>query len=152
MKTISLDCSGEFCGIVTWIDGKYFSHELLTFPKKNSRGRKYIQLLAKLILLDPDEILYEQPIWMHGERYKVLSGMETIIEMYAASMEIPCKSIHNMTLKKAFAGNGKANKEQMRNLANAIGKSFGFQTESFDVADAFAVGYILIERKQNEKM
>lgn len=148
MKTISLDVSGEFCGIVTWIDGKYFSQELLTFPKKNGRGRKYLQLLAKLRLLSPDEILYEQPIWMHGERYKVLSGMETIIEMYAASQDIETKSIHNMTLKKKFTGSGRAQKEDMLRIANYIGKEMGFNTDSFDVADAFAVGYILINRKE----
>lgn len=150
MKTISLDVSGEYCGIVVWIDGKYSSHELLTFPKKNNRGRKYIQLLAKLRLLDPDEILYEQPIWAHGERKKVMAGMETIIEMYAASMEIPLRSIHNMTLKKEYTGLGNISKECMLAIANLDGRKIGFHTESYDVADAFAVGYILINKKKEK--
>lgn len=149
MKTISLDVSGTNCGIVTWIDGKYFSSELMTFPKKNSRGRKYAQLLAKLRLLNPDEILYEAPAYAPGPAKKILAGMETIIELYAASMEIEAVSIHNMTLKKAFAGHGNASKEQMLDRANYIGKESGFYTIYFDVADAFAVGYVLLnDRKE----
>jgi Holliday junction resolvasome RuvABC endonuclease subunit len=95
-------------------------------------------------------ILYEKPIWMHGENFKVLSGMETVIELYAASMEIEIRSIHNMTLKKQFTGKGNASKELMLNRANFIGKEMGFHTDSFDVADAFAVGYELLKEIRKE--
>lgn len=52
---------------------------------------------------------------------KLYFNMQGIVEMFAAQLRIIEEKVHPSTLKKAFAGNGRATKEDIGREAEAIG-------------------------------
>lgn len=76
-------------------------------------------------------------------------GLLMLVEMYSAGFGIPIFEVHNSTLKKAFAGHGRAEKEEMCARAMALGWKGGVEGTALfhDEVDAIA----LLETQLREK-
>ena len=92
------------------------------------------------------EVVYEQV----GADMRNLAANETtyamlgIVRMFCAGANIPISSIHNSTLKKEFAGTGRADKLAMCDTAHRLGWKGGRAGTDMDhdACDAVALIYI----------
>lgn len=92
------------------------------------------------------EVVYEQV----GADMRNLPANETtyamlgVVRMFCAGAMIPISSIHNSTLKKEFADNGRADKHDMCRTAHRLGWRGGRPgtDQDHDACDAVALIYI----------
>lgn len=91
----------------------------------------------------PKLIVFEKPVlgqMAGGGAGGKLIGLANETEVLAYQYKIQCSCIHNGTLKKAFAGSGKATKDDMVAKARAM----GFHVKTHDEADACAVWWFAV--------
>ena len=91
--------------------------------------------------LEPDIITslveFERTQHMTGNAIAVHGGLTAVIQMFAAKRGVPCVAVHNATLKKHIAGNGRASKAE---VAECVRQSYPHQAiTSSDQSDALAV-------------
>ncbi len=140
MKILTLDC-GTHTG---WAfgDGKVIESGVQAFDLKRgeSPGMRYIRFNAflreLLDLLEPEVVVYEMAHHRGGAATELMAGMTTRILEACAARKIDHSSVHSMTLKKAVAGSGRAEKHDMIMAANNY---FGLSIIDDNQADAVCI-------------
>ena len=79
-----------------------------------------------------------------GETYK---GLLAITKMYASGMDIPVHGVHPATLKKAFTGHGRAEKEDMCRMAHKYGWKGGSKDTALHHDEADAIALVITQLK-----
>lgn len=86
-----------------------------------------------------------------GDHHQLYHGLLMVLSMYAAGFGgIPCIGIHPGTLKVAFAGHGRAEKEDMCRAARELGWQGGTEgtDRCHDEADAIALVATQLRERQ----
>ena len=121
-----------------------------------NRGIKFYNFLLSLGHFD--KIFYEKVQFTNnfrsgdgGELYK---GLLMLVNMYGASFGVEPIGIHPGTLKKAFTGNGRAEKEEMCAIAHSLGWKGGARGTKLmnDEADAIALLVTQVREKYGIKL
>lgn len=145
MKLLTLDTAPTSVG---WAAGETSARPTFgtkTFPscgKKCGRlSRAYGDwLYDKIMSVEPDLVLYEQPLLFPGARMKPIDHFKTLgmgwkTEDVCEAVRVDCDWVPVATLKKHFTGNGRAGKPEMVNAARQL----GYRVRNGDEADAIAV-------------
>ena len=107
----------------------------------DSPGMRYLAFRAWLSRIGdqtlPDLIVYEQNFRRGGAATEIAAGFSTRVQEWCAEHGVECTSVNVSTLKKQYAGHGRADKEV---LAQKMGERWGrADLEAGDEADALAV-------------
>jgi Holliday junction resolvasome RuvABC endonuclease subunit len=99
----------------------------------------------------PDEIFYEhvQGFQTSQKAVELYFGLLAILKMFATATGIKIIGVHPSTVKKCFAGNGRADKKQMCEKAIELGWKNGMAgtDRNNDEADAIAVMFTVMEQR-----
>lgn len=150
LRYLGLDI-GRRTGWALAEDGKIIGSGVRDFSVKDSehigkRGIKFYNFL--LTFGHVDEICYEKVQFTGnrktsdgGELYK---GFLMLVNMYAAGYGIPTFGTHPSTLKKAFAGHGRAEKETMCQIAREAGWMGGVEGTQVNHDEADAIALLIV--------
>ena len=121
MNILALDC-GTKTGWASIADGRIESGvQDFSLKRGESKGIRFLRfntwLDSMVKLTYPQVVVYELAHFRGGHATEILVGMTTRIEEFCESNNIEYSSIHSMTLKKFATGKGRANKEDMINVA-----------------------------------
>jgi len=110
----------------------------------------FVQWLDDLITLEGfDFMVFESPILSAGKTSAVtarkLMGLAVLTELVAFRRHIPCREGNLMTVKKFFAGSGRASKQDMINAA----AKYGWYVRTDDEADALGLWAWSVTRLTN---
>lgn len=141
MRTIFFDLSKTVGFACYKKNGKlFYGFRKFDKPKLSSDGiifyefRKWVYDL--IINVKPDVVGVEKPHLQGWSATKICVGMYGIVEMVAHEINASFYDVHTGTLKKWFAGHGKASKEEMILTAKDV---YGIVNDlTDDEADALA--------------
>lgn len=107
----------------------------------DSPGMRYIAFRAWLVRIGeqavPEVVVYEQNFRRGGAATEIAAGFSTRVQEYCAERRLECTSVNVATLKKRYAGSGRADKAA---LAAAMAVRWGCRDlNAGDEADALAV-------------
>lgn len=97
-----------------------------------------------------DEIVYEDiPFHTSRDQSRVYDGLLAHLQAHCLRNRIRLLGINNSTIKKEFAGNGKASKEEMCAHAHSLGWRHGEPGTDLDhdECDAIAAGFVRLSRQ-----
>lgn len=152
MIGLSFDLSRKSTGVVLWKDSTpmkaitialapgFLGAQLYDFDQKLVRmlkGRK------------PDWMAYEDARAVSKQHGQILFGMVGILLMRAWEYSILVEPVNQMTLKKQFAGSGKATKQEMMLAAGRLYPDL--HIDNHDEADALGVGHVFLSRAVMEE-
>lgn len=152
MKTvIALDLATTTGYAIRRADGRIESGEVsFSLKKDEGQGRRYVKFRAWLLevkMAHPDlaEIVYEQ-VMGHGAHNviaaHVYGGMLATLQAFGEHHGIAYRGVGVSTIKKRFAGHGKATKGDM--IAQC--KALGFAPAGDNEADAIALLHVALDR------
>jgi len=115
----------------------------------NGSGRRLIQFHNWLQdFCGVDEVFYERvgANMRNAGANQSHFEMRGILSMFCYGSGIPLLDVHNITLKKKFAGHGRATKEEMCATAHHLGWNGGIKGtgQDHDAADAVALIFCLL--------
>lgn len=96
----------------------------------------------------PEWCVFEAPLMMHGptanlDATRKLMGLAAQVEVVCYRRDVPCREANVSTVKKFWAGDGRAKKPEMVGAARAR----GFDVSDHNVADALAVWAYQVHQK-----
>jgi Holliday junction resolvasome RuvABC endonuclease subunit len=146
MKVLGLDLATS-TGYAVVEDGAVVTSGTHIFPKKRgeSNGIMFLRLRKFLQeLIDkhkPGLIAYERAHF-RGAGTELLLGFQVQTQTIAEENKIESFPLHTGTIKKRFAGHGKASKKEMMEMCELMA---GVIPGTDDEADAIAVAYVAVE-------
>ena len=90
-----------------------------------------------------DTVVYEKAAFQQGNAIPIYHGLVGVLKHVCISYTINYESIPVGTIKKAFTGNGRANKKEMMAMCDKMGIKY----DDDNSADAYAVAYTYKEVK-----
>ena len=109
---------GKQTGVAFYYNGDIEAETLLM---GGSFGQRYAELYDYLLNAHPhdtERVVYEEPPYVKNKQvYNELSGYEAIVILFCENFKIPWIGVNNRTLKKVMCGDGRAEKDKMREIA-----------------------------------
>jgi len=143
MNILAIDC-GTKTGWAALKDCS-LEHGTETFDlqRGESRGLRFLRFSNWLremgVLVMPKLIVYEQAHYRGGAPTEILVGMTTRVQEYASAHGLEYAACHTGALKKFATGNGRAEKEQMREAAKRLWGLPQDEKLTYDEADALCL-------------
>lgn len=122
-RILALDLGGTTGWALQDPDGKVLTG-VAKFLGTVETGRRWIRLHSWLkAFSDVELIVYEEPFvhFKHRSGIGISYGFRTVVEFYAAEIEVRCLGVAPRQLKAWATGNGNASKRQMALYARSSG-------------------------------
>lgn len=142
---------GNRCGWAAITRDGVIEHGTMSFaPAKNQApGQRWITFRSWLASMLSErqihQIWYERVVFGHSSSSAsdVYGGYRALVEMASESHRVMLESVAVSTIKKAWTGNGRADKDEMMRVA----RDRGFAVRHSDEADALAILSLAISRE-----
>lgn len=88
----------------------------------------------------PDVLVIEDQYFRFADATKAVLRVRGIVELFAATQEMELHLLYPVTVKKEFAGSGKATKQQ---VIDAVKDIYNVEVNTDDEADAIAIAHMM---------
>lgn len=147
MTGLSFDLSRKSTGVVLWLDNTPMKAITIKLPDGylGDQLYRFDQILTRMLKSrKPDWVSFEDARAVSKQHGQILFGMVGILLMRAWEYSILVEPVNQMTLKKEFAGSGKATKQEMMLAAGRLYPDL--KVDNHDEADALGVGHVFLNR------